>query len=433
MKKSNFFLRLGKGFVRNIELKIVALLFACLLWFITVNVSDPVGSQTFSNIPVTLINEDIITNEGKMHQILGGTETVNVTIRAQRSVRESISGDYIVATADVSQMELNTLIPITVTVPGFEGRIQSAVAHPTNLVVLIEDVERRTFPIVTNITGQPAEGYVVGETTATPDTIPISGPETLVNSIGRIEARASVSGLSHSQSLVAELIIFDGYGERMNPALFPGFLEDDVIYYVNVEMLETELVPVGFGEIENIPEGYIVTNISSEPSYVLVAGTRQDLQGLTEIVVTPDAFGLEDEVGIHEITVDIRPYLPEGIRLADENLNLIVVSLAIEQAGTRTIELPVDTISIVGLLDGLTASFDTDGAGTISIVVSGQRRILDGLDLRNYVSVNLTTFITPGTITVPVQVELPSNVTLQRAVTVRILLEEREDEGETVD
>ena len=433
MKKSNFFLRLGKGFVRNIELKIVALLFACLLWFITVNMSDPVGSQTFSNIPVTVTNVEIITNEGKTHQILDGTESVSVIIRAQRSVRESISPDNIVATADVSQMELNTLIPITVTVSGFEGRIQSAVAHPTNLVVLIEDIERRIFPIVTNVTGQPAEGYVVGETTATPDTIAISGPETLVNSIGRVEARASVSGLSHSQSMPAELIIFDGYGERMNPALFPGFLEDDAVYYVNVEMLETELVPVGFREIENIPEGYIVTNISSEPSYILVAGTRPDLQRLTEIVITPDALGLEGEVGIYEITVDVRPYLPEGILLADENHNLIVVSLAIELAGTRTIELPIETISIVGLLEGLTATFDTDGVGTISIVVSGQQRILDGLDLRNYVSVNLTAFASPGTVNVPVQIELPSNVTLLRGVTVRILLEEIEDEGETVD
>ena len=433
MKKSDFFLRLGKGFIKNIELKIVALLFACLLWFITVNMSDPVGSQTFSNIPVTLINVEIITNEGKMLQILDGTESVNVTIRAQRSVRESINPYNIIATADVSQMELNTLIPITITVPGFEGSIQSAVAHPTNLVVIIEDIERRIFPIVTNVTGQPAEGYVVGETTATPDTIEIIGPETLVNSIGRIEARTSVSGLAHSQSLAAELIIFDGYGERMNPALFPGFLEEDVIYYVNVEMLETELVPIGFREIENIPEGYVVTNISSEPSYVLVAGTRQDLQRLTEVVITPDALGLEGEVGIYEITVDVRPYLPEGILLADENHNMIVVSLAIERAGTRTIELPVETISIVGLSEGLTASFDTDGVGTISIVVSGQQRILDGLDLRNYVSVNLTAFTSPGTINVPVQIELPSNVTLLRGATVRILLEEIEDEGETVD
>jgi YbbR domain-containing protein len=431
MKKSKFFLRVGKSLLKNIELKIVALLFACLLWFIIVNISDPVTPTTFSNIPVTLSNMDIITNQGKTLQMLYGSETVNVTIHATRSAREAISSDNIVATADISQMELNTLVPITVTVPGFDEMIVSAVANPSNLQVLIEDIERRTFPVIANVTGRPAEGYVVGETTATPETITITGAETLVDSIGRVEVRANVVGLFYSQSLPGELVIIDDYGDRMNMALFPGVVEE-AAHYVNVEILETKSVPIRFGAIENIPEGYIVTNISSEPNYILVAGTEEELQGLREVTVISDAFELDEEVGIHEITVDIRPHLPEGIILADENANLIVVNLAIERAGTRTIEVPVDSISIENLLGGLVATFDTNG--TISIVVSGQQRILDGLDLRNYVSVDLIAFNSPGIISVPVQIELQPNVTLLRGVTVRIILEEAEvEEGENLD
>jgi YbbR domain-containing protein len=429
MKKSKFFLRIGKSLLNNIELKIIALLFASLLWFFTVNYNDPVAARNFSNIPVTLSNEDIITNQGKMLQILYGSETVNVTIHAPRSAREAISIDNIVATADISQMELNTLVPITVTVPGFEDEIVSAVAHPTNLQVLIEDIERRTFPIIANVTGNPAEGHVIGDTTADPDTIPISGPETLVDSIGRVEVRANAAGLSNSQSLPGELVIIDEYGDRMNLALFPGVLVEST-HFVNVEILETKSVPIRFREIENIPDGYIVTNISSEPSYILVAGTEEELQRLTQVIIISDAFDLDEEVGIHEITVDIRPYLPMGIILADENANLIVVNLAIERAGTRTIELPVDTISIENLADELVASFETNG--TISIVVSGQQRIIDGLDLRNFVSVNMAPFTTPDTVNVPVQIELPPNVSLLRGVTVRITLE-IEDEGENLD
>ena len=431
MKKPNFFLRVGKGLIKNIELKIVAVLFACLLWLFAVNIADPVGSQPFHNIPVTIINEDIITNQGKMHQILYGTESVSVIIRAPRSVMEQIRNENIIATADISQMELNTLVPITVTVQGIVGTIESAVANPTNLQVLIEDVERRTLPIAIFVVGEPADGYVVGETTATPDTITIRGPETLVNSIDRVELRASVTGLSYSQSLPGELIIFDEYGDRINPALFSGLIDAETVYYVNVEMLETELVPVVIEEPENVPEGYVVSNISSEPGYVLVAGTRRDLQHLREIVITSDAFDLDDDVGIYSIPVDVRPHLPVGIILADETANLIVVNLAIERAGTRTIELIVDTISIEGLAEGLTISFEPNGE--ISIVVSGQRRILDGLDLRNAVSIDLTQHISPGSFIVPVQVELPSHVTLLRGATVRITLEEVEEEDENVD
>jgi YbbR domain-containing protein len=429
MKKPNFFLRIGKSLLNNIVLKIVALVFACLLWFFTVNISDPVAPSHFANIPVTLANVDIITNQGKGFQILYGSETVNVTIHAPRTTREVLRSDNVVVTADISQMELNTLVPLTVTVPGFEEDIVSAVANPNNLQLLIEDIERRTFPIVANATGQPAEGHVVGETTGEPETINLTGPETLVDSIGRVEVRVNVTGLSNSQIIAGDLIIFDEYGDRMNPALFPGVLEG-TSHYVNVEILETKSVRIRFEEIENIPEGYIMTSISSEPGYILVAGTEQELETLRSIVISSDAFELDEDVGIHEITVDIRPHLPGGIVLADESANLIAVNLAIERAGTRTIPLPVDTISIENLADDLTASFEANGI--ISIVVSGWQRTIDGLDLRNSVSVNMAPFASPGTFNVPVQVELPPNVTLLRAVIVQITLE-TEDEGEDID
>jgi YbbR domain-containing protein len=387
-------------------------------------------NRPFSNIPVTLQNMDIITNQGKMLTILEGSQTVSVTIRAPRSVFDEINVSNIIATADISQMELYSLVPITVTVPGFEGRIQSAVASPTNLQVDIEDVDRRTFPIVVNVIGQPTDGYVIGETYTTPDTLAISGPESLVNSIARVEARVRVGGVTSSQSLPAELAIIDEAGDQISMTLFPGVLEEDTVY-VNIEILETKLVPIALGAIEDIPEGYILTYTSLEPRYILVAGSLRDLNNLTEIIITADAFDLDDDVGIHEFPVDVRPHLPEGIILVDEHANLIVVSIAIEQEGTRTFELPVDTISILGLADNLTATFDTNG--TIAISVLGEQRVLDRLDLRNYVSIDLTQFTDPGTPNVIVNVELPSGVRQLGRVTVRVILEEVEDEEEDID
>ena len=430
MDKPNLFLRIGKSVVTNIELKVVAVLLACLLWFIIANLDDPITIQPYFNIPVTLLNEDLITNEGKMLTIVDGSMNVNVTVRARLSVLDEISQNNIIATADISQIELSSLVPITVTVQGFERQIQSATANPTNLQVKIEDVERRTFPIAANVSGVPGEGYVVGETYATPESITITGPESLVNSIGRVEARASAAGIIQSQSLNAELVILDEAGDRINIALFPGIL-DEYNIYVNVEVLETQLVAIEFSEIENVPEGYIVTNIFSEPRYILVAGSAQDLRRLTEILIDADNIELEDDVGIHEVILDVRPHLPEGIILVDENANTIVVNIAIEREGTRTFELPVDTISISNLAEHLTASFET--GGLITFVVSGEQRVLDGLDLRNYVSVDLAIYSNPGTFNLTVNVELPFNVRLLRGTTVRVVLEEIENEEENID
>ena len=45
---------------KNIGLKIMAFLFAVLLWVIVVNVDDPVVSAVYRDIPITVINEKYI-------------------------------------------------------------------------------------------------------------------------------------------------------------------------------------------------------------------------------------------------------------------------------------------------------------------------------------------------------------------------------------
>ena len=71
---------------RNLGLKVMAFIFSALLWLIVVNVDDPVNQQTFSNIEVTFANEDIITQQGNVYQVLDGS-TVTAVVSARRSVQ----------------------------------------------------------------------------------------------------------------------------------------------------------------------------------------------------------------------------------------------------------------------------------------------------------------------------------------------------------
>ena len=58
-------------FTDNLGLKIIAVIFAAFLWLIVVNLDNPVSTQTFSEVPVTIINEDIILSAGDTYQVLG--------------------------------------------------------------------------------------------------------------------------------------------------------------------------------------------------------------------------------------------------------------------------------------------------------------------------------------------------------------------------
>ena len=90
------------------------------------NLDNPVSTQTFSEVPVTIINEDIILSAGDTYQVLG-EEKVSVVISATRQVRQKLTKEDIVATADIKEMDTSTgLVPIKISIPNYAGKYESA-------------------------------------------------------------------------------------------------------------------------------------------------------------------------------------------------------------------------------------------------------------------------------------------------------------------
>ena len=79
-----------KRITNNLALKILAFLIAAFLWLVVVNIDDPVDDKTFSNIPVQVTHEEVITDNNNTYQIVDNTQEINVTVTAQRSVLDKI-------------------------------------------------------------------------------------------------------------------------------------------------------------------------------------------------------------------------------------------------------------------------------------------------------------------------------------------------------
>ena len=98
----------------NLGLKILAVLFAIFLWWMVVNIDDPINKKTYA-VDVTVTNPEVITNAGKSYQILDDTKSISVTVKARRKVLDEIKKSNIVATADLREMQ-DTSVPIRVSV-----------------------------------------------------------------------------------------------------------------------------------------------------------------------------------------------------------------------------------------------------------------------------------------------------------------------------
>lgn len=413
-------------FTKNLGLKIMALVFAAFLWLVVVNIDDPVETSTFRNIDVAVQNAEVVTNEGKTYKILDDTQKVSVAVKAKRSVLARLTSANIVATADMSQMQIRSLIPITATVPGYEGKY-TAEATPRNLRVKIEDQTKNVFPLTVSATGTPRDGFVVGEMTTNPEKITVRGSESLVKSIDKAVAKVDVSGLSKSTVLPADLVYYDSKGNPVDKSQLSDNLGHDGVT-VSVQMLNTKNVSLNFGVTGTPAPGYSLGSITSEPDKIQVSGTEEALSQFNILDVPASEIDINQATEKLEKTIDILPYLPPDIKLVDETANNVVVTISIGLEGARSIEIPVEAIRVNNLQDNLKVSFDDNA--DIELQFKGPQDALENLDVKNAASIDLKSYTKPGVYEVPVAVALASNITLTKKPTVKVTLTEKNDKGQ---
>lgn len=413
----------------NLGLKVIAFIFAVFLWFIVVNFDNPVGSSTFRDIPVQILNDDIITSAGEVYQV-EGDRTVTVVVYATREVRQKLTSDNIVATADIKQIDsTGRLVPIEVTINGFSGESVTAEAIPRNLTIQREKSGKKVMSLTVDTEGvKLADGYILGDASVEPDQVTITGAESVLDQVDRAVAQVDeVEGVSEDSVLPASLVLYDANGNELNQTQMSNNLGEEGLS-VSVEVMKVKGIPVVF-DVEGSPaEGYKYSGCVSTPESVQVCGKSEDIDKISEIDVPASVIDISGASEPIEMSVDITPYLPEGVELVDENSGNVKVTVKIEQEGTLSVDFMVSSIRINNLAENLQVSYEPDAE--ITFRFTGDEDLLDTLDISNAVSVDLSDYDRPGTYDIPVKVNLPEGISQDGQVTVQLTLAEKASEGD---
>lgn len=413
----------------NLGLKVIAFIFAVFLWFIVVNFDNPVGSSTFRDIPVQILNEDIITSAGEVYQV-EGDKTVTVVVYATREVRQKLTSDNIVATADIKQIDsTGRLVPIEVTINGFSGESVTAEAIPRNLTIQREKSGKKVMSLTVDTEGvKLADGYILGDASVEPDQVTITGAESVLDQVDRAVAQVDeVEGVSEDSVLPASLVLYDANGNELNQTQMSNNLGEEGLS-VSVEVMKVKGIPVVF-DVEGSPaEGYKYSGCVSTPESVQVCGKSEDIDKISEIDVPAYVIDISGASEPIDMSVDITPYLPEGVELVDENSGNVKVTVKIEQEGTLSVDFMVSSIRINNLAENLQVSYEPDAE--ITFRFTGDEDLLDTLDISNAVSVDLSDYDRPGTYDIPVKVNLPEGISQDGQVTVQLTLAEKASEGD---
>ena len=313
----------------NWGLKLISLVFAACLWFFVTNYQDPETVLTVNNVPVKLLHTDSVTQEGKVCTVLNDSDTIPVvTVTAPRSVVDSLGAENIVATADVEDIAADNTVPIVLTTNKYSDSITSIVGSTKRVALSIEDLEQASFTIEAALIGNVAEGYEIGSISLEQNQVRVKGPASEVKRVNRAGVTVDVSGVESSISTNAEIHLYDEDGVDLDIDKNLELNIDKVM--VNVEVLPKKEVPIKIAVSGTPAEGYRLTGETTvEPGRVTVTGKRAALEKVTEISIPSAELNVTGRTKSLTKTFNIANYLPDGVQLAEGELDTVKVTVEI--------------------------------------------------------------------------------------------------------
>ncbi len=411
---------MGKKLTNNWGLKLIAILFALILWFAVINIDDPVVSETFKNVPVQLINTEVLTEAGMTYEVLDNTAVIEtITIYGPRTLVESLNENDIVAKADVNDITVANTVAVNVSV---DVRNNSKITNIKSSLECVKlNIEKsKTKQLVINATtsGKLASGYIVGGIELDQNRVRISGPESIVSQIASAKVNVDVADASSDVATYGTVRLYDKAGtEIMSELLVKGTEK----VHINVNVIPTKYVPVKY-QLTGVPEeGYAVVedSITCDIMTVLIGGETEALRDVNEIMITGeelDVSGLAEE---KEFTVMLKNYLPDNIILGDKEYDgKVTIKVPIEEVVTEVVELLKENLTIANIPEGMQVTM-VDVPDYVELEVTGTvtkiREVMTGdvaavIDMNAVLpSTGLSAWL-EGTYTVEAAMKVPEGV-----------------------
>lgn len=355
-------------FLSHWLLKIMSLLLAFALWFVVISTNDPVDEKRFQNIKVSLLNTDLLAENGQVYEILDNTDVLRtVTFDAPRSVRNNIQPEDIIAVADLTNLTVTNTVEIRFSCPKYGDQVQNISGNIEYVKLNIEKETRKTVNIIWNVIGSVEEGYMVGPINLDRNRLEIQGPESAINEISHAEVDVDVTGITGVSTASARIRLVDESGNVVSRASVSQNLDT-----VNstVEVWDTKEVPVVYSYLGTLAEDCQVTGMETSVEKVKIAGATELLNTVSQLTVDGEDLNVTGADEDYAAVLHLSSYLPKGIYFAEENFDdTAQVKILIEKAEEKKIPLRAENIQIINVPEGVTC--EIVGSTSTPLVAKG--------------------------------------------------------------
>jgi YbbR domain-containing protein len=376
-------------------------------------VDDPITPGHFNNVPVKILNADAIdaiSTSDMVYEIVEGA-TIDFKFAARRTIIDNISLSDFEVTADFAKLSDVNAVTIEIKCPRYGENVNITEGLYQVMKINLEELVSKDFKVTVVSKGEPAEGYYIGEKTAS-TIITVKGPKSKMERIKEIVAEVNVAGASETYSSYEKLRAFDEEGEEIssNLTFSQGYVS------INVKVYETKEINLKVKTIGSPASGYTLAGVDFEPKTIEVAGPNDILINITELLIEEDISGVKESIPKE---VNIQEQLDEGLLLVGDD-KTVVVNILVEKAATKEITIWPGDIDVRNRPSDMEVVFLT--TGPINVMVTGPTDELKEISrnsMKPYIDLKDYTY---GTYAVKLQMEAVTFVSLAENQNVSIYL-----------
>jgi YbbR domain-containing protein len=388
-------------------IKIIALVFAFLIWSFVLSDTNPIRDKSFENVTVNITGEETLTANGLV--IVGDWTEKLKNMRIDIQVRRD---DFNMVTADDFKVSLDLS---SIQAPGtYKLRLYVSNNEPTRVVritgvsvstieLLVEKKVTREVPVEYRFTGELPAGYWNDVPTLSDNVVAITGPQSQIDKVQKAVCVIDLAGLKTAYNKKTPLRFFDSANKEIETLQLsdgtPSVIARMDVFPYKTVSLDLDSVATDQG---SIAAGYRVRGVTADKTSVNIAGPAEKLAQINSIKL-----GTISVAGARADIVKTLPVkVPDGVTIIDGTTEVRVTVQIAEADTTRRFNgVPV---TVRGTAAGGEAELATR---TVAVDVTGPRAELTALkasQIQAYVDVD---GLAAGEHAQPVVIDLPASLT----------------------
>lgn len=352
-------------FTTNIVIKLVAFVFALLLWGLVLVYQKPVREKVVTDVKIALEgNSDLQSrNLVVVDSDLG---TADITVSSEITNHLSLNADRLTCSASLSTINEpgEYTLYLDANVLGGLGTVSSI--SPATVTITVDSLISKPVAVRLSTVGEIPDGYVLTGTSV-PQSITVEGAAQYISPISYAVAYVDVSGLTSSYYSSVNLEFYDESGELLEVTTRSGNVPSALI---RLSVTSYKEVPIYLSSQTMLPdETYYITEYTLSSETVVLWGAKETLDGISAIYLEPTVVSLTS-LGSN---VSLQMQLPGGVQLPDGVSSQVRVSFSISKVKvTRSFNVIVETRNMP---DGLELSAESF---TVTVSITG-----DLMDIEN--------------------------------------------------